>query len=188
MPGDSPHEAVTAFLEPLRDALAVLDGPGGITVPRSGSWTKGRTYSWILNAGGGMRLQGVGTFHASMQFQIIDTDPTTNDLGKRLRVTTLAYNYKLEQPDGRDLWRMHWHPDGQSDIREPHLHVPPELKVHRPCDRATFETAIRWCIGDGAPLVCTLQEAEDQLLLSETPHKLHRTWASPHDRPDLRRS
>jgi hypothetical protein len=50
----------------------------------------------------------------------------------------------------------------------------------------TFETAIRWCIKDGAPLVCTEQEAEDQLLLSETPHRLNRTWASPLDRPDLR--
>jgi hypothetical protein len=132
-----------------------------------------------------MRLRGVGTFHASMRFQVIDTDPATNDLGKPLRVTTLAYNYKLEQRGG-DLWRMHWHPDGRSDTREPHLHVPPDLKVHRPCDRMTLETAIRWCIGDGAPLLCTPQEAEEQLLLSETPHKLHRTWASSHDRSDLR--
>lgn len=187
MPGDSPQEAVTAFLEPLRDALAVLDGRGVITVSsRHGAWVKDKPYSWVLNAGNGMRLQGVGTFHASMQFQVIDTDPDTNDLGKRLRVTTLGYNYKLEQPDG-DLWRMHWHPDGVSDVREPHLHVPLDLSMHLPCDRMTFETAIRWCIEYGAPLLCAPQEAEEQLLLSEMPHKLHRTWASPFDRPDLRR-
>ena len=35
----------------------------------------------------------VTAFHASMQFQIIDTNPATHDLGKPLRVTTLAYNY-----------------------------------------------------------------------------------------------
>jgi hypothetical protein len=129
----------------------------------------------------------VTAFHASMQFQIIDTDPATHDLGKPLRVTTLAYNYKLERSGDGDLWRMHWHPAGGGDIREPHLHGPPDLKVHRPCERMTLETAIRWCIEDGAPLICTPKKAEDQLVLSEAPHKLHRTWASPHDRPNLRR-
>jgi hypothetical protein len=96
VPGDSPQEAVTAFLEPLRAALSVLDGAGAIAVPRHGSWTKGKTYSWVLNAGRGMKLGDAGTLHASMQFRIIDTDPTTNDFGKPLRVTTLGYNYKLE--------------------------------------------------------------------------------------------
>lgn len=187
MPGDSPQEAVTAFLEPLRAALSVLDGAGVIAVTRRGSWAKGRTYSWVLNAGRGMKLGDVGTLHASMQFQVIDTDPATNDLGKCLRVTTLGYNYRLERSDGGDLWRMHWHPDGVSDVREPHLHVPVDLRVHLPCDRMTFETAIRWCTEYGAPLLCAPHEAEEQLLLSETPHKLHRTWASPFDRPDLRR-
>jgi hypothetical protein len=185
VPGNSPQEAVTAFLVPLKDALSVLNGPGAITVSRHGSWIKGKTYLWVVNAGDGMKLGDVGTLHASMQFRVIDTDPVTNDFGKPLRVTTLAYNYKLEQPSGRDLWRMHWHPDGVSAVREPHLHVQPDLKIHRPCDRMTFETAIRWCIKDGAALVCTPQEAEDLLLLSETPHRLNRTWASPLDRPDL---
>lgn len=48
----------------------------------------------------------------------IDVDPSTNDLGKPLRVTTLAYNHKLELATGTDKWRMHWHPDGISDTRE----------------------------------------------------------------------
>ncbi|MGH3355691.1 MAG: hypothetical protein ACRDOJ_07305 [Nocardioidaceae bacterium] len=187
MPGDNPQEAVTAFLQPLKAALGVLDGRGVIAVPRQGLWVKYRAYSWVLNAGQGMKLGGIGTLHASMKFQVIETDPATNDFGKPLRVTTLAYNYKLEPPGGSDLWRMHWHPDGRSEVREPHLHTPPDLDVHRPCDRMTFETAIRWCIEDGAPLTCAAQEAEDQLLVAETPHKLHRTWSSPLDRPELRR-
>lgn len=134
MPGDTPQEAVTAFLEPLRNAVCVLDGCGAITVSRRGGWVKGEIYSWVLNAGQGMKLGDVGTFHASMRFRIIETDPATNDFGKHLRVTTLGYNYKLEQPSG-DAWRMHWHPDGMSDVREPHLHFPPDFGVHRPCDR-----------------------------------------------------
>lgn len=186
MPGDTPQEAVTAFLSPLKEAVSVLDGRGAITVNRHGGWARGQTYSWVLNAGQGMKLGNVGTFHASMLFKVIDTDPTTNDFGKHLRVTTLGYNYKLEQAGG-DVWRMHWHPDGVSHVRVPHLHVPPEYQVHRPCERMTFENAIRWCIEDGAPLTCTRSEAEGHLLLTETPHKLHRSWSSPLDRPELGR-
>lgn len=150
MPGDTPQEAVTAFLSPLKEAVSVLDGRGAITVNRHGGWARGQTYSWVLNA------------------------------------TTLGYNYKLEQAGG-DVWRMHWHPDGVSHVRVPHLHVPPEYQVPRPCERMTFENAIRWCIEDGAPLTCTRSEAEGHLLLTETPHKLHRSWSSPLDRPELGR-
>ena len=178
MPGDTPHEAVTAFLKPLRDALSVLDGVGHIGVPRHGLLVKYRPVAWVLNGGNGMKLGDIGILHALMKFQVIDADPSTNELKKPLRVTTLSYNYKLEQPDGCDKWRMHWHPDGLSDAREPHLHVPPDLKVHRPCDRMTFETAIRWCIKDGAPLNRSLREAEDFLAEVEAPHRLHRTWSS----------
>jgi hypothetical protein len=94
----------------------------------------------------------------------IDYGPDPNEFAKRFRVTTLSYNYRLEHPGGGDRWRMHWHPEGISDVRKPHLHIPPDLKVHRPCDRMTFENAIRWCIEDGAPLACTLQKAENELV------------------------
>ena len=159
MPGDTPHEAVTQFLSPLRSALSVLAGRGVIAVPRHGKLVKYRSVSWILNSGEGMRLGEVGT---------------------------LGYNYRLELPNGKDKWRMHWHPDGLSDMHDPHLHTPPDLKVHRPCDRMTFETAIRWCLEDGAPLTCGVREAEDLLTEAEAPHRLHRSWSSALDRPTQR--
>ncbi|MGH3941923.1 MAG: hypothetical protein ACRDTG_25545 [Pseudonocardiaceae bacterium] len=68
MPGDTQQEAVTAFLEPLRSALCVLDGRGVITPGRRGGWVKGKTYSWTINAGQGMKLGDIGTLHASMKF------------------------------------------------------------------------------------------------------------------------
>lgn len=172
-------------MAPLRTALAVLDGRGAIAVPRSGLQVKYKPSSWLLNSGDGMKLGDIGTLYASMAFKVIDTDPAQNEFSKGLRVTTLSYNYKLQGPDGVDRWRMHWHPDGLSDTREPHLHIQPDLKMHHPCDRMTFETAIRWCMKAGAPLTCTLREAEDELIAVEAPHKLHCSWTSRHDRPDL---
>jgi hypothetical protein len=161
VPGESTQKAVTAFLEHFRNALCVLDGKGDVVVPRSGSLLPYNTYSWVLSANKGMKLGQAGTLYASMQFWITHANP--NFYPKRFKVEIAAYNYKLEQSGGSDRWRMHWHPDGVSESRGPHLHIPPNLKVHRPCNLITFETAIRWCIADGAPLTCSRTEAEDEL-------------------------
>jgi hypothetical protein len=83
VPGDNPHEAVTAFLDPLKRALCVLDGRGSISLPRRGVCAKYKEYSWVLNAGQGMKLGDIGTLHASMKYKIIDADPATNEFGKR---------------------------------------------------------------------------------------------------------
>lgn len=181
MSGDNPHEAVTAFLKLFRAVLGVLDGKGVIVVPRHGSWIIGKAYSWVLNPQDGMKLGDAGTLYASMQFEVRDYGVSDPKGLKRFRVATLGYNYKLEQPGRSDRWRMHWHPDGASDMREPHLHIPPDLKVHRPCYRMPFEAAIRWCIEDGASLICTLQKAKDELSRLEELTRL--SWASAPDLP-----
>jgi hypothetical protein len=95
--GDSPQEAITTFLEPFKAALCVLDGKGHIVIPRHGWWIKRKTYSCVLNPQKGMKLGDAGTLYASMQFQLLDTDPASNEFGKRLRVGMLGYNYRLEQ-------------------------------------------------------------------------------------------
>lgn len=172
MSGDSLQEAVTAFLEPFRAALGVLDGRGDIVIPRRGSLITSKDYSWVLNPERGMKLGDVGTLYASMRFQVLDYGRGPKEFGKRFRVTILGYNYRLEQPNGGDRWRMHWHPDGVSNVKEPHLHIPPDLKAHRRCDQMTFENAIRWCIADRAPLTCTPQEAEDELSRWQEPPDL----------------
>lgn len=68
-----------------------------------------------------------------------------------------------------------------SPAREPHLHLPPDIGLHRPVERWTFETAIRWLILDKAPLSCSSAEAEHELAEVEAPHVLHRGWSSPLD-------
>lgn len=177
MPGRNPQEAADAFLEPLKEAVRVLDGFGQIIVggKEKGGYRKGREFTWYLNGHDvGMSLRGLGTFHAEMRFEIIDADEKR--FGAPLRVKTNGYLYRLTVGDG-DLWRIHWHPVGYSPHKEPHVHVQPDLELHRPTGRITFEKVIRWCIEDGAPLRCTRQDALDRLALCEAPHLLHRTWS-----------
>jgi hypothetical protein len=115
MPGDTPQEAVTAFLNPLKSAVCVLDGPGAITVNRRGGWVKGETYSWVLNAGHGMKLGNVGTVRASMRFRVIDTAPATNDFGKRLWVPPWATTGR-DSTQAASSWAS---PLDRPDLRRP---------------------------------------------------------------------
>jgi hypothetical protein len=176
MPGRTPQEAVAAFLEPLRDALRVLDAVTNLSVSPKRGYREGVRYTWVLNGDTGVMLGPAGTFIASMQFEIVSCDPATNEFGYPFRVSTRGYWYKLRSSAGYDEWRMHWHPEGDSPVAFPHLHLPPNLKRHLPSERITFEKAIAWCAEYGAPLTCSPGEAADRLVLAESAHRLHRSW------------
>ncbi|MEV6646041.1 hypothetical protein [Amycolatopsis sp. NPDC051371] len=185
MPGHEPNEAVHEFLDPLEDAAAVLDGFSKLLVlGKKGLYRVGQIYMWSLNGEAGMPLRSndggdIGIFRAAMHFEVIEADPAK--YGKPYRVTTRGYSYGLEEKPkrgvaGNDLWRMDWHPNGRSPVDYPHLHIAPNMKAHQPTPRLTFEKAVEWCIGFDAKLCCSPQEALSTLLLSETNHRLNRTW------------
>ncbi len=58
MPGRNPREAVLSFLEPLKEAVAVLDGYAKFMVGPCGGFRKDTPYTWILNGEEGMSLSG----------------------------------------------------------------------------------------------------------------------------------
>lgn len=177
MPGRTPRDAVEAYLDPLRDALKVLDGVAKLSVSPKGGFRAGVRYSWVLNGADGMNLGPAGRFIASMEFEVIETDPAKNEFGHPLRVTARSYHYKLRGRDGVDRWRMHWHPGGRSRVTAPHLHLPPDLKQHWPTGRMTLENAVGWCIESGAPVTTEdAGKAQEALTLIEAPHRLYRSW------------
>jgi hypothetical protein len=184
MPGRTPHQAVEKFIEPLRQALNVLEGYSQIRLSKGGGYVKDETYSWVLCPPDGMTLRGgdLGAFHAEMRFKIIDADPRKYEAP--YRVTTLSYRYKLCDSDGETLWMFHWHPMGNSPYIEPHTHQTPDLSRHLPTGRITFEKVIAWCIEYGAETRGTKREAIDTLALCEAPHLLYRSWSdSPMQAP-----
>jgi hypothetical protein len=177
VPGRNPQQAVAAFLDPFREALRVLDGVGKLSLSPKGGYRLGQRYSWQLNGAEGMDLGPVGLFIASMEFEVVDADPGKNEFRHPYRVTTGSYHYKLRGRDGKDQWRIHWHPDGRSRVRVPHIHRPPDLKQHWPTGRMTFENAVAWCIESGAAVRGgDNQQARNQLAVIEAPHLLYRSW------------
>jgi hypothetical protein len=177
MPGRTSREAVEEFLRPLRDALNLLDGVSKLSVSPKGGYRKGVRYTWVLNGADGMDLGPVGLFIASMEFEVVDTDPTRNEFGHPLRVTTRSYHYKLRGRNEVDLWRIHWHPEGRSRVTVPHLHRPPDMKQHWPTGRMTLENAVGWCVVAGAAVRAeNADQTLNELAVIEAPHRLNRTW------------
>jgi hypothetical protein len=176
VPGRNPQDAVVSFLDPLQEALAVLDGYSKIIVAKRGAYRQDVPYVWIINDEEGMELRGVGRLRATMQFKIVQCDPSTNDAGHPLRVTTLGYNYKISDVDDRDRIRFHWHPTGAGKNLHPHVHALPDLSTHVYLPRVTLESVIRACLELGAPLTVDAGEAITHLAVTEAAHMLNRTW------------
>lgn len=180
VPGRTPEEAVRAFLNPIQQALKVLDGHAKLTIAgKRGAYHRGQVYEWSLNGDSGMGLSYAGRFYASMRFEVVDSVPDQHDEEHQgaYHCTSRAYNYKLSTPRGSDLWRIHWHPTGVSPAKEPHLHLPPDLDRHLPTGRITFEKAIVWLIEYDAPLRVERTLALRDLAKIEAPHLLYRTWS-----------
>lgn len=164
---------------PFQRGLKVLDGFAKLAIGgKKGSYRKGQAYNWSINGGDGMRLGQAGKFYASMQFEVVDSNPTEHDDEHQgsFRCSTRGYNYKLSTPRGHDLWRLHWHPAGRSPEKGPHMHLPPDLDRHLPVGRITFEQALKWLIEYDAPLRVDREHALAELSEIEAAHLLHRSW------------
>ncbi|GAA0333623.1 hypothetical protein [Micropruina glycogenica] len=178
MAGRKPTPAVSAFLQPIRRALRCLTETP-LSVSAMHHYELDKPYSWSLNDAMGVSLRGLerrdGMLYGYMAWKLIK-DP--GPLGP-FRVTTLGYDYSMTLGN-RELWAMHWHPEGRSNFREPHLHLKPMANAegrpeHLPTPRMMFETAVRWAIEFGAePIMPTW---DDILSDTEQGHVRHRTWS-----------
>lgn len=113
MPGRTPSDAYEAFQKPLKLALSCLC-PAKITTSKGGKNQPGVVHSWSINLSKGISQRGAH-FLAQMHYEIIK-DPREG-YGP-YRVTTRAYRYKLSAATlNEDIFRMHWHPTGKSDVK-----------------------------------------------------------------------
>lgn len=190
---------MASFLAPIQQAASVLanckiTGSKGYRSPAPGD-----VHHWALCNGAGVTVrtrydvEPKTTFHfyAAMSWRLIEDD---RDGYGPYRVTATRYDYSLTTAEGAELWALHWHPDGKSDVTYPHAHIGDRVldseatltsKAHLPTGRMTFESAVRWVIEfGGAPAV---NDWEDRLALAEAPHLLYRSWTQDRERESERR-
>src|SRR5689334_1127717 len=113
MPGRTPTEAFEAFIGPIRGAVSCL-ARAKLTFSEGARSKVETAHAWNINDGAGVTT-GPWEFEASMNYKIIPAEAG-------YRVTTLAYHYRLAY-DAQDLVRWHWHPNGRSPAKFPHLHL-----------------------------------------------------------------
>ncbi|MDV2477835.1 hypothetical protein F8M49_25000 [Rhodococcus zopfii] len=122
-----------------------------------------------------MALRGFGTFWAQQRFELVHTsDAHYAETNERFRVSTREYLYKVVLDKGPEI-RWHWHPQGNSPERRPHIHPSFNLKAHMPSGREALEDVIESCIELGATPSC--QDYRVRLAETGGIHKLYRSWS-----------
>ena len=76
-----------------------------------------------------MRLRGPERIHLRVRLRVrIAQDQPPRGLWD---AQTAAYEYRFSDQDDREVLAYHWHPDAQSHVLTPHLHLGPGAEVGR---------------------------------------------------------
>jgi hypothetical protein len=173
--GRTAAEAVDAYVRPLQRAVScVVNGRLNLT----GRHQRSEPHLLILGNGReplpGQR--GLALI-VEQRYQIIETDD--RDRGP-WKVSTAAYQYALDDADGREIIAYHWHPRGRSSETRPHLHLGAGAKVaydvraeaHLPTNRIALEDFL-WLLIDGVGVEPRRDNWRDILAASRT---VFETW------------
>lgn len=187
MPGRTPQEAFSAFVDPLGEALkcvahtkilhsaggnARLDVEHGLFI--TGLDNEG--YTKLKPTPGKPKLE----FMARMRYLIIKDD---RDGYGPFRITTRAYDYSIQTQDKMLVIAYHWHPVGTSHVTTPHFHIGSAQlsadsvlseKDHYPTGRITFESVIGAAVQAGAKP--NYEDWREILDMCEGPHLKYRSW------------
>jgi hypothetical protein len=107
----------------------------------------------------------------------------TKSLLGGLKVTTLAYDYSIEDASGHEILAYHWHPD-DSRFKFPHLHIGHAAgtglrgeirKIHFRTGRMAFEDIALQLIREFG-VVPDRDDAEQVLESNLEKFRNHRTW------------
>lgn len=191
MPGRNPYQAVEAFIDPIQAAIACL-ASAKISVSHGGRHEVAVTHSWAINAGRGITLEGRATtglrvpltFRATMSYEIVR--------GERdeWRVSTRGYHYVIGAASD-EVVGYHWHPDGQSHVATPHVHIGAAAltedgvltpKSHLPTERVSFESMIRLLITEFG-VEPAAADWHQRLDVSEGVFQLYRSWSERQHMP-----
>lgn len=127
----------------------------------------------LLRAANGDRLQLL----LAHQFRLVEDQPSG------WRVSTVAYDYRLNDGGGKEILSWHWHPAPMKGPDHPHLHVAaakPGRHAHLPTGRVSIESVLRLLLTDlGVPPTHDHEsDYVDVLDASERDFIEYRSWHS----------
>jgi hypothetical protein len=176
VPGRTPREAVKGYIESLQKNVAIVSRG----VLRVNNYDRLNEVS-VLTLPDPAPLNGRPDLYLSFrqQYKLVK-DPATGPF----RVTTLYYSYAIETQGAQEIVGYHWHPDGISPVKFPHLHLGPAARIgleelnrkaHFPTGRIAFEDVVEF-------LIATFRVEPDRTIwqeIVETTRSLfgrHKSW------------
>jgi len=133
VPGATPKEAVEGFLRPLRRVVSCVTPH--IPNVRSGYHPSDRPHTVVIGDGRPVALAGPGLLNLRLAhyYRIIRVP----DDRRPWKVRTAGYLYALDDSNDQEIIAYHWHPEGNSPMLFPPLH----LGAGAGCQRAELTTA-----------------------------------------------
>ncbi len=174
LPGRTPAQARHAFLEPLHRSLSCVTAAR--LLARTGRPGEVETLALSEDP---LRLRSATA--GSLRFMLAHRFRLVEDVPSAWHVSTLAYDYRLSDGDGRELISWHWHPAPLPGPEFPHLHVasgPGGRHAHIPTGRVSIESVLRFLLNDlGVPARREHAHDWDQILNeAERAFAEHRRW------------
>jgi hypothetical protein len=176
--GNSPKEAVKAFLDPLQKVISCFSRTAHLS--HIGPYAlEGGPYAMRVDK---FKLPETSIYlTASMQYKIVEAK---GELGP-YKVTTTAYQYILEDGHESEILAYQWHPDGTHKF--PHLHLGSSSrlakktinKLHLPTGRIALEQVLRLCV-DELEAVPLNADWDNILSGAQKAFETWRTWSFKH--------
>jgi hypothetical protein len=146
--GRNPEEAVRNFTRPLRQVVGCVTNA---EIVLRGEYRPGALYTLSFNRGDPFRISRTGG-RAPLDVGITQHCRIVPGEGARgpWKVRIAAYDFYILE-GGRDLVAYHWHPDGVSPIKVPHLHLRSYQSLSRtrlPTGRISVEQFVRLLIAE----------------------------------------
>jgi hypothetical protein len=127
LPERTDTEALKRHLQPLGRAISCVTDR--ILTARDFRRRHTDLVDVLLDEGRSVRLRGPGRIHLRVRLRVrLSRAEPPRGLWD---ATTAAYEYRLSDQDDREIMAYHWHPDGQSHIQAPHLHLGPGAEIGR---------------------------------------------------------
>ena len=142
MAGDTPYEAVRAFVAPIQEAISCFVS-GKIEADRFDDLGEGRL---TLNRGGVVRLPGQAkvAVELMMRYAIVEhPEPAKGPF----KISTRGWIYHITDQHGSAVLQYHWHP--QQNVEFPHLHHG-NSGPHYPTGRVLIEDVLQAAVEVGA--------------------------------------
>lgn len=177
--GRKPHEAVSNFIDSMQKTVSCVTG--SVLRPSKNGYARSEKPHILAFQDDPVVLKGDDlALSVRHDYRIVRG---VGGVHGRWKVETAAYYYELQTQSGLEILSYHWHPDGPSPAKFPHMHIGTGsgveidglLKAHFPTPRMVLEDLV-WMLVTDFGVQSEREDWESVLGRSRARYEADRTW------------